>query len=163
MIYAIMAMDNQGGISKNGVMPWPKNSEDLQFFKRMTQKKIIVMGSSTWNAEDMPSPLPNRVNVVATGNPSDYPKAHSTIPFPGKTIEESIRLYEASEYNEGVFIIGGAKLIESTLHMIDIFYITMIEGNYECDTFAPLNRIQNEMKLTGTTPGNSCHYFRYER
>ena len=35
MIKAIMAVDDKGGISKGKSMPWPKNSKDLQWFKKI--------------------------------------------------------------------------------------------------------------------------------
>ena len=34
MIKAIMAVDDKGGISKDNSMPWPKNSNDLNWFKK---------------------------------------------------------------------------------------------------------------------------------
>ena len=40
MIKAIMAIDDLGGISKDGTMPWPKNSSDLQWFKKNTINTI---------------------------------------------------------------------------------------------------------------------------
>ena len=33
MIKAIMAVDDEWGFSKNGTMPWPKNTEDLDRFR----------------------------------------------------------------------------------------------------------------------------------
>ena len=36
MIKAIMAVDDEWGFSKNGSMPWPTNTEDLQHFKETT-------------------------------------------------------------------------------------------------------------------------------
>ena len=35
-----MAVDEEWGFSKNGTMPWPKNTEDLQHFKETTNNKI---------------------------------------------------------------------------------------------------------------------------
>ena len=29
-----MAVDDKGGISRDGSMPWPKNSSDLKWFKK---------------------------------------------------------------------------------------------------------------------------------
>ena len=43
MIRAIMAADDLGGISKNGSVPWPKNSSDLQWFKKNTINNIVIM------------------------------------------------------------------------------------------------------------------------
>ena len=36
MLKAIMAVDDEGGVSKSGKMPWPKNSKDLKWFKKNT-------------------------------------------------------------------------------------------------------------------------------
>ena len=65
MIKAIFAVDSNGGIAKNGIMPWPRDPSDLKRFKNLTTGHAIIMGKKTWDAVDMPSPLPNRYNVVA--------------------------------------------------------------------------------------------------
>ena len=76
MIRAIMAADDLGGISKNGSMPWPKNSSDLQWFKKNTMNSIVVMGRLTWIDPFMPSPLKGRVNVLVTNqNKENYPRS----------------------------------------------------------------------------------------
>ena len=36
MIKAIMAVDDNGGVSRDGSMPWPKNHKDLKWFKNHT-------------------------------------------------------------------------------------------------------------------------------
>ena len=41
MIKAIMAVDDDGGVSKNGSMPWPKNLNDLKWFKNNTLNNIL--------------------------------------------------------------------------------------------------------------------------
>ena len=79
MIKAILACDNSGGVSKNGTMPWPKNSRDLKWFKSNTAQNVVVMGSTTWDDPIMPGPLPKRVNVLATTREKDYPGAHKYI------------------------------------------------------------------------------------
>ncbi len=61
-----MAADDLGGISKNGSMPWPKNSLDLQWFKKNTMNTIVIMGRLTWIDPFIPSPLKGRVNVLVT-------------------------------------------------------------------------------------------------
>ena len=58
-----MAVDDNGGVSKNGSMPWPRNSRDLEWFKKNTKSNIIIMGRITWVDPKMPTPLINRINV----------------------------------------------------------------------------------------------------
>ena len=66
MIKAILACDEEGGVSKKGTIPWPKNTKDLGWFKKNTTNNVVVMGSKTWVDPLMPWPLPNRLNVLAT-------------------------------------------------------------------------------------------------
>ena len=76
MIKAIMAVDDEGGVSKNGSMPWPKNLNDLKWFKNHTLNNIVVMGRVTWIDPFMPSPLDSRINVLITNKKSElYPGA----------------------------------------------------------------------------------------
>ena len=75
----MLACDNEGGVSKNGTIPWPKNKKDLGWFKKNTTNNVVVMGSKTWADPLMPWPLPNRINVLATSRETDYPGANKYI------------------------------------------------------------------------------------
>lgn len=137
-IKAILACDSKGGVSKDGTLPWPHNSMDLSWFKSNTSGAIIVMGSTTWKDPHMPRPLPNRKNVVVTTNQSENPNAHMYIS--NNLVESVLQLNEA--YDQDVWIIGGPNIIEQTLGIIDKFYISRIPGDYNCDTFLPLKKIE---------------------
>lgn len=144
MIKAILACDDAGGVSKDGTIPWPNNSTDLQWFKNNTAGHVVVMGSTTWEDPHMPRPLPNRHNVVVTSRPDYYHDVQSYIN--GNLIEE-IKILE--KHNPGLitWIIGGPKIIEQTLDIIDEFYLSRIPGNYDCDTFLPLDKIEDKFNL----------------
>ena len=43
MIKAILACDNEGGVSKNGTIPWPKNKKDLGWFKKNTTNNVVAV------------------------------------------------------------------------------------------------------------------------
>ena len=61
-IHLIWAQDKNGGIGKNGKLPWHV-SEDLQNFKKIILNTHIVMGRKTWDS--LPKkPLPKRNNIV---------------------------------------------------------------------------------------------------
>ena len=41
MIKAIIATDSEGGIGKNGTIPWPPNKEDLKHYQRQMYQQNI--------------------------------------------------------------------------------------------------------------------------
>lgn len=139
MIRAILAHDSQHGIGKDGDLPWPKNSEDLKWFKECTSGEIVVMGRNTW--ESLPfKPLPNRHNIVVS-NTMNSERCEVV-----KSDIYKSRLKFLSN-KEQVWIIGGAQLVESSLDIIDELWLNDVDGDYECDTFLPYRKIQSLFQL----------------
>lgn len=144
MIKAILACDEDGGVSRDGTLPWPKNSKDLQWFKENTLGHIVVMGSTTWADPHMPRPLPRRINVLVTSRPNEYPDIDT---LNGNLVEELKRL-EAEFPSLIIWVIGGPNIIEQSLGVIDEFYLSRIPGKFNCDTFLPLKKIETLFEIT---------------
>ena len=157
MIKAIMAIDDQGGVSKGTSMPWPKNSNDLQWFKKNTLSQIVVMGSKTWEDPFMPTPLKNRTNVLITKkNKSYYPGADFYIN--GNIIDEIIIL-EKDNLDKDIFIIGGPEIINQCFDLFKEFYLTRIYGNFNCEKFIDLGQIEKKMKISKKINSDkTCHF-----
>ena len=157
-----MAVDEEWGFSKNGTMPWPKNTEDLQHFKSTTKNNVVVMGRLTWEDPFMPTPLKNRINILVTSKSADlYPGADRYISGDLiKNIKNINAEYENQDFlkNKDVFIIGGANLIFQVFDIIDIFFITHIKGVYKCDKKLDRNIITNKMTVFRSAPSSdqSC-------
>ena len=152
-----MAVDDKGGISRGESMPWPKNSLDLQWFKKNTLNSVVVMGRKTWEDPFMPTPLKSRVNVLITKNDS--------ILFPGvdsyvrKDVNQQIHELQKKHIDKDIFIIGGSEIIKLTIDIIQEFYLTRIYGNYNCEKFLDISMITNNMKLIKKLKGdNTCHF-----
>ena len=96
MLSMIFACDEEGAIGKDGDLPW-RQSSDLQFFKRTTLNKTVVMGRKTWDS--LGRPLPKRRNIVMTR--SGLIDDVETTSF-----EEVMALAE----NEEVVVIGGGEI-----------------------------------------------------
>ena len=145
VIKAILACDDTGGVSKDGTLPWPNNSTDLKWFKDNTAGHVVIMGSTTWEDPHMPRPLPKRVNVLCTSRKEDFPGAHLYL-----NGDLSIMIKELSEQNPDLitWIIGGPKIIEQTIGIIDEFYLSRISGDYECDTHLALDEIKSTFDKT---------------
>lgn len=144
MIKAILACDEEGGVSRDGTLPWPKNTKDLQWFKENTLGHVVVMGSTTWKDPHMPRPLPRRINVLVTSRTEDY---QDVITLNGNLIEELRRL-EAEFPSLIIWVIGGPNVIEQSLGVIDEFYLSRIPGKHNCDTFLPLRKIESLFEIT---------------
>ena len=140
MIRAILAHDSKYGIGKDGDLPWPKNSEDLKWFKESTSGSTVVMGRSTW--ESLPfKPLPNRHNVVV----SSKMKVQHGVEIIRPDIYKS-RMNVMSQH-EDLWIIGGAQLLESSLDIIDELWLNNVGGEYDCDVFLPYRKIESIFKV----------------
>ena len=65
-IHLIWAQDFNGGIGKDGRLPW-HISEDLKNFKQITLGSTIIMGRKTWDSLPF-KPLPKRRNIVLSSS-----------------------------------------------------------------------------------------------
>ncbi len=157
MIKAIMAVDEKGGISRGGSMPWPKNSTDLKWFKENTLNNIVIMGRKTWDDPFMPTPLKSRINILITNNdPQLYSGADYY--FSGNINDKIINIQTQYE-NKDIFIIGGSEIIKYTFDLIEEFYLTRIYGNYKCEKFINTSLIEKKMNIIKKIDGdNSCHF-----
>ena len=156
MIKAIMAIDDEGGISRNGSMPWPKNSEDLKQFKNLTVNNVVIMGKLTWIDPYMPTPLKDRVNVLVTS------QSQNLYPGADRYISEDLHLNIKkiiSEYNQkDIWIIGGANLINQLFDLIEVFHLTRIKGKFNCDKKIDVEKIIKNMKISNSLNSidNTC-------
>lgn len=124
----IIAFDPKGGIGYNGGLPWTNLQGDLPRFKALTTGKVIIMGRATWDS--LPKkPLPNRTNWVKTSRPVD-----------GITNPDNDIIAKEKE----VWLIGGAKMIESYWDYIDEIHATRTLTEYTCDTFIDLSKIETQ-------------------
>jgi len=130
----IIAFDPKGGIGYNGGLPWTNLQGDLPRFKELTTGKIVLMGRNTWDS--LPKkPLPNRTNWVKTSRPVD-----------GITNPDNDQLAKERE----VWLIGGAKMIESYWDFINEIHASRTSAEYTCDTFIDLARLENEFVCHST-------------
>lgn len=161
MIAAVLASTTTGGIGNRGTLPWPKNKEDLAWFKSITENNIVVMGRNTWNDPQMPKPLPNRINYIASSKHIDT-KNNLVKWIPGD-LKESIKNIERTYPDKTVYIIGGKQVYESTHELIDRIYLTRIKNNYQSDTRLYLDKFLLGFRLKSVKPGTDCTYEIWDR
>ncbi len=140
----IAALDRDGGIGKDGYMPWHYPA-DLKLFMNLTMGNTIVMGRKTFDGmfDREKAPLKGRQNIVITSQAAEY-RSRFADKYP--TSELSF----TSDLNCGdleltidakVFYCGGANLYQQVLTLVnlDIIYLSRLDESYDCDTFFPRN------------------------
>lgn len=108
MFIMIGAMSKNNCVGKNNSLPW-RIPSDLQFFKRNTKRKTVIMGWNTYLSLHQ-RPLPNRENIVLIKDDfqEDDLKGYKTDGFLFLTYGEIID-YELSMPEMEFFVIGGPK------------------------------------------------------
>lgn len=127
----IVAVDSNWAIGHKGKL-LVSIPEDMQFFRRETTGKVVVMGRKTLESFPNGLPLKNRVNVVITKdkeyNVKDAIICHS--------IEEALEVLK--QYNdEDIYVIGGESVYRQFLPYCSVAHVTKINYSYDADTYFP--------------------------
>ena len=158
MIIGLFAVDEAGGIGWKGSMPWPLNKDDMKWFKTTTTGQAVVMGRTTWDSPDMPSPLPNRLNVVVTSRDID---CENVLCIKGDVIDELKNLQNLRP-DMDIYVIGGANILQQLKPALQKLYLTRISGEYLSDVKLDTDLYLRRFKLTETLNLGSCKVEKYE-
>ena len=128
----ILAMDTQGGIAKDGKIPW-KVPEDMKMFKRLTMGCTVIMGRKTYDS--IGHGLEGRYNIVITSTP----RRHETTPggFPVYFVGVDEAIVRSLLFGKEIWVIGGTVIADMLFQYITEMYISAIPGKFDCDLFAP--------------------------
>ena len=123
----VMAMDINRLVGKDGGLPWHISS-DLQYFKRVTMGKPVIMGRRTYDS--MGKPLPGRPNIVITRNKDWSVEGVQR----ASSLEEAFEL-AAGHTEEEIMVIGGASICAEAMQHTDRLYLTVIDHEFDGDTW----------------------------
>lgn len=118
-MHAIVCVDRNWGIGKNNGLLF-HIPVDLQYFKKITENKVVVMGGNTLLSLPGGKPLPNRINIVLT----DIFTRDDCIIVP--TLKELFIELEKHDTND-VFIIGGAMFYNTMIDYCESAYVTKVD------------------------------------
>lgn len=126
-ISIITAMTDDRVIGIENRLPWSLPA-DMQWFRRHTLGKPVIMGRKTF--QSIGRPLPKRTNVVVTGDPAFTAE--------GCVVVQSIdAALEAAGAVEEVMVLGGASFYEQMLPRADRLYLTEVHATIEGDAWFP--------------------------
>ena len=115
---AMVARSENGVIGLDGGLPWRCNG-DLQFFKRTTMGRKIVVGRTTF--EGLP-PLKGRDIFVLTRNPD-------------ARFEEATAVSNPVDAPADAIVCGGAAIYDLMIPQCDQLLVTTVKKEVEGDTF----------------------------
>ncbi len=151
-IHLIWAQDYNGGIGKNGQLPWHV-PEDLKNFKKITVNSTIIMGRKTWDSLPF-KPLPKRRNIVLSHKLIENVEVYHDV----KICIDHLK----KQLVPKVFIIGGSSIYKLFFNYSTHLHITYINIDSDSiDTFFPFDHIaikENFIKNNTLQLSNTAQY-----
>jgi len=127
----IVATNEKGLMGIDNQLPWYL-PEDLQYFRKMTQNAILVMGRKTW--ESLPrKPLGgNRIHLVITKNPPLFSTMVSEFVYFVSSVEslqEKIQEIRGKSENllRKTMVIGGCEIYRLLVDECTVIHWTKVE------------------------------------
>ena len=126
----IVAVADNNAIGVRGGLPWHL-SEDLKYFKRVTNGCPVIMGRTTYFSLPF-RPLKGRRNIVLNLGGEPIPEVSCVYSF-----DEAFAEAEKEDADR-CFIMGGASVYRAAIGMMDRLFITHVHTAVEdADAFFP--------------------------
>jgi dihydrofolate reductase len=141
----ILAMDLEGGIGKNGTLPW-HIPEDLKMFKEKTKDCFVAMGKNTWNDPTFPKPMKGRTTIVFTRHFADVDNrilADNVLNVDFNDIPLYLDMFEGKD----IWVIGGGKVYDIMIEHVDEVYLTQVYDNFGCDVFFDGSKLHSQFEM----------------
>ncbi len=119
---------NRRVIGRHNTIPW-RIPEDMAHFKATTMGHPLIMGRKTYLS--LGAPLPGRRNIVISANPRFRPHPDC---LTAASLPAALALCGGADK---VFVVGGEQLYRAALPLADTLILTLIDQEYEGDTFFP--------------------------
>ncbi len=132
-IALIVAAAENGVIGRNNALPWHLPGE-LQYFRRVTMGKPIIMGRRTF--ESIGRPLPGRANIVITRSAGFSAEGVQVVHSLDSACELAADIALIDGAQEAV-VIGGADIYRLALPRASRLYLTRVHAEVDGDVFLP--------------------------
>lgn len=141
-ISIVAAVAENRAIGKDNKLLWHIPA-DLRHFKKITFGHPVIMGQRTF--ESLGKPLPGRLNIVLSRDDHFRPSGVSV----ASSIGDAIAVASKNDNSE-IFFIGGGMVYNQAIKLADKLYLTIVEGEYDADTYFPDYSMFKERKTTGS-------------
>ncbi|MDL2323857.1 dihydrofolate reductase [Ruminococcaceae bacterium OttesenSCG-928-A16] len=128
---AIVNVDENWGIGRDGDLIFPI-PEDMQFFKKMTTGKIVVMGRRTLASFPGGRALKDRTNIVLTRK-QNTPIQNAIVCHNLGQLQATLQPHPPQD----VFVIGGEAIYRQLIDSCAIAYVTKVQSSAVADNHFP--------------------------
>jgi dihydrofolate reductase len=132
-ISLIVAVSQNNVIGRDNQLPWYL-PEDLKYFKSVTMGKPLIMGRKTF--ESIGRPLPGRINIVITRNPSWTAEGIQIAADINTALAMGERACKTNVSDE-IMVIGGEQIYRLCIPFAERLYLTRVDASVEGDAFFP--------------------------
>lgn len=108
--------------------------DDMDNFKKLTTRNVVIMGRNTFESLPNKAPLPNRINIIITSDKSYHIKSNEET-YIVSNIQDAMDLCQTLFKDKKWFVIGGASIYKQflSLNIVDGMYLTIVDDNTEGD------------------------------
>lgn len=124
-MYAIVAVDEKWGIGRDNALLFNLPA-DLKRFKELTSGHTVLMGRKTLESLPGGRGLPNRRNIVLTGQRGFTAERAEIVHSPAEALLTA---------DEDSWVIGGESVYRMFLPLCDRVYVTRIAADGSADAF----------------------------
>ncbi|CAD6184480.1 unnamed protein product [Caenorhabditis auriculariae] len=138
----IVAMDKDGGIGKNGQLPW-RLREDMKYFAKTTKdtndkskRNAVIMGRKCWDSIPQKfRPLPHRLNIVLSRSLPEKQSENLIICDDMKKVSEILASPPYANSIETLWNIGGCDVYKYAINndLVDNLFVTFIKKSFDAD------------------------------
>jgi len=132
MMKVIAAVDRNWAIGYKGELLIRLPEDQKGVFRKYTSGHTVAFGRKTLQTFKDEKLLPKRVNIILTRNDS-FEKDGAVILHN----EDQLRDYGNTHPDEEIYLIGGAEVYRTMLHLCDEAIITYIQKEFEADAYFP--------------------------
>ncbi len=132
-IVLVAAVAENGVIGRDNKLPWRIKS-DLQYFRKLTLGRPVVMGRKTFLS--IGKPLPGRTNIVVSRDRSFSAAGMLVAPDLDRAMQAA-RGDALRRNADSIAIIGGTDIFNLTMPLADRLALTIVDAKPEGDTYFP--------------------------
>jgi dihydrofolate reductase len=129
----VAAVAENGVIGQDNKLPWRIKS-DLQYFRKVTMGRPVVMGRKTFLS--IGRPLPGRTNIVVSRDPA-FAAGGAVVVSSIERAMQTARGDALRRNADSIAIIGGTDIFNLTMPFADRLALTIVNAKPAGDTYFP--------------------------